>query len=94
MLGLSALGQALGLGEVGARALDLEVGQSLAWAITLDTGAVRTRDTGDALVVGLPNSLVTRGLVRFSLGAGRVVDVALTGILAGIPGATGSTGRQ
>ena len=53
--------------------------------------AVRTRDT-DALVIGLPNSLVTIGLVRLNLGAGLVG--VLTEIL-GIPGGitTGSTAR-
>ena len=69
------------------------MGQPLAWAIASVTGAARTQDTGDTLVVGLPNSLVTIGLVvRLNLGAGLVG--VLTGIL-GIPGGmtTGSTAR-
>ena len=70
----------------------MEVGQSLSRAITLDTGAVRTQDI-DALVVGLPNSLVTIGLVILNAGAGLVG--VLTGILGGIPEGvtTGSTAR-
>ena len=49
-------------------------------------------NTEDALVIGLPNSLVTLGLVRLNSGTG-LVDV-LTEIL-GIPGGvtTGSTAR-
>ena len=75
------------------RALDMEMGQSLSWAITSDKGASRTQDT-DTLVVGLPNSLVTIGLGRPNLGAGLVG--VLTGILGGIPEAitTDSTARQ
>ena len=49
---------------------------------TSDPGTARTRDT-DALVVGLPNSLVTIDLVRLNSGAGLVG--VLTEIL-GIPG--------
>ena len=51
--------------------------------------------TEDALVVSLRNSLLTMGLVRFSLGNGLVVDVALSGTF-GFPGGvtTGSTARQ
>ena len=48
-------------------------GQFLVWAIASFTGATRTQDTGDILVVGLPNSLVTIGLVvRLNLGPGLV----------------------
>ena len=50
-------------------------------------------NTGDVLVIGLPNSLVTIGLVRLSTSAGLVG--VLTGIAGGIPGVvtTGSIAR-
>ena len=49
--------------------------------------------TGDLLVVGLPNYLVTIGLVRLNSGAGLVG--VLAGIMGGIQGGvtTGSTAR-
>ena len=52
----------------------------------------RIHNTGDELVIGLPNSLVTIGLVRLNSGAGLVG--VLTEIL-GIPGGvtTDSTAR-
>ena len=63
----------------------------LAISLVSDTGAVRTHDA-DTLVIGLPNSLVTIGLVRLNSGAGLVG--VLTEIL-GIPGGvtTDSTAR-
>ena len=59
-------------------------------------GALRSaslHNTGEALVVGLPNSLVTIGLVRLYLGAGPVY--VLAGIKGGILGGvtTVSTAR-
>ena len=72
MLGLRALEQALGLGS----------GPILILAITSGTEAVRTRDTGDTIVIGLPNSLVTICLVRLS-------SAGLVGVLTGILGISG-----
>ena len=55
---------------------------------------LNTYSTGDALVIGLPSSSVTIGLVRLNLGAGLVA--VLTGIMGGILGGvtTGSTARR
>ena len=69
----------------------MEVGQPLAWAIASDTGATRTHDA-DTLVIVLPNSLVTIGLVRLNSGAGLVGALTeILGILGGVT--TGSTER-
>ena len=59
--------------------------------LTFDPGTA-TGHTGHALIIGLPNSLVTIGLVRLNSGAGLIG--VLTGIL-GIPRGvtTGSTAR-
>ena len=71
---------------------DPSMDQSLFLVIASDTSAARTRDTGNELVVGLPNSLVTIGLVRLNLGAGLVgVLTEILGILGGVT--TDSTAR-
>ena len=44
---------------------------------------LRIHNTGDALVIGLPNFLVTIGLVRLNADAGLVG--VLTGIAEGVP---------
>ena len=70
-------------------AFDSDVDQTR--ALTFDTGAARTQDA-DTLVIGLPNYLVTLGLVRLNSGAGLVgVLTEILGILGGIT--TDSTAR-
>ena len=79
------------LSYVGDPSLDMVLAMVLVIAADLGTG--RTTHTGDALIRGLPNSLVTIGLVvRLNSGAGLVG--VLTEIL-GIPGGvtTDSTAR-
>ena len=89
--GVGAIGVTLvALSYVGDPSLDM--GLAMVLAIDSDLGTGRTRHTGDELVIGLPNSLVTIGLVRLNSGAGLVG--VLTEIL-GIPGGvtTDSTAR-
>lgn len=79
--GVGAIGVTLvALSYVGDPSLDM--GLAMVLAIDFDLGTGRTRHTGDELVIGLPNSLVTIGLVRLNSGAGLVG--VLTEIL-GIP---------
>ena len=78
-------------GSITSTGLALALVSGLAISLVSKTGAARTHDA-NTLVIGLPNSLVTIGLVRLNSGAGLVG--VLTEIL-GIPGGvtTDSTAR-